>query len=162
MHAVTPRLRRQYGFTLIELMVVVAVIGVLAAVAIPAYQNYTQRARWATNLSGAAALQTAAARCLVEQGGAVDVCDSLAKLGVTAGLDDNAGLALPNGSAAVAASSDQASLRIVINGAANAGSCTVVMAVTPVAGSPLLQWVVTRDQTQTNCTEDNTGVEGVL
>lgn len=153
------RLQAQRGFTLIELMVVVAVIGVLAAVAIPAYQNNTQRARWATNLSGGAALQTAASRCLVEQGGVVDACDSLAKLGVTAGLSDSGALTLPSGEATVANSSDAASLRIIINGTANAGSCTVVMSVTPTTGSPLMQWVITRDPTQPKCTADNTGVE---
>ncbi|OEZ28828.1 pilin [Variovorax boronicumulans] len=51
----------QKGFTLIELMIVVAIIGILAAVALPAYQDYTVRAKVTEGLSLAGAAKTAVA-----------------------------------------------------------------------------------------------------
>jgi len=53
--------RAQAGFTLIELMIVVAIIGILAAVALPAYQDYTVRARVTEGLNLAASAKTAVA-----------------------------------------------------------------------------------------------------
>lgn len=50
--------RMQKGFTLIELMIVVAIIGILAAIALPAYQDYTKRAKLSEVILAASACRT--------------------------------------------------------------------------------------------------------
>ena len=58
----------QQGFTLIELMIVVAIIGILAAVAIPSYQDYTKRAHVSEGLSLAGAAKTGVSEYYGSQG----------------------------------------------------------------------------------------------
>ena len=53
--------RNQHGFTLIELMIVVAIVGILAAIAVPAYQDYVARARVSEGLALAASAKTTVA-----------------------------------------------------------------------------------------------------
>ncbi len=73
--------RVQQGFTLIELMIVVAIIGILAAVALPAYQDYTTRAKWAANLAEVEGVKTSIKACMNENGGDGTACDTVAELG---------------------------------------------------------------------------------
>ena len=58
----------QKGFTLIELMIVVAIIGILAAIAIPAYQDYTTRAKITEAVNAMAPAKTSVAEFFVSQG----------------------------------------------------------------------------------------------
>ena len=58
----------QQGFTLIELMIVVAIIGILAAIAIPAYQDYTIRAQISEGMNLAAAAKAAVAETFLNRG----------------------------------------------------------------------------------------------
>ena len=71
--------RIQQGFTLIELMIVIAIIGILAAIALPAYQDYTIRARVTEALVVASSAKSTVAENIANNGG---VLPAAACLGV--------------------------------------------------------------------------------
>jgi type IV pilus assembly protein PilA len=78
----------QKGFTLIELMIVVAIIGILAAIAIPAYQDYTIRSQVTEGLNLASDLKAGVAEWYAQQG---EWPATLANLGVSGGATAKSG-----------------------------------------------------------------------
>lgn len=67
--------RTQSGFTLIELMIVVAIIGILASLALPAYSNYTKKAKFSETIVALGAVKSAVDLCYQIEGSLTD-CDS--------------------------------------------------------------------------------------
>jgi len=92
----------QKGFTLIELMIVVAIIGILAAVAIPSYQNYTKKARFSEIITLSDALKIQVATCALDNAANPNTATgcSNAALGIDAAIaatPNTASLTVTNG-----------------------------------------------------------------
>jgi type IV pilus assembly protein PilA len=82
----------QKGFTLIELMIVVAIIGILAAVAVPAYQNYTLKARYAEVVVASSPYKLALEVC-AQDGRCNAGGGTFTTISVTAGVPDGPAIA---------------------------------------------------------------------
>lgn len=81
----------QKGFTLIELMIVVAIIGILAAVAVPAYQNYTLKARYSEVVASGSPYKLALEVCA--QDGRCNAGGTFTAISVASGVPDAAAIA---------------------------------------------------------------------
>ena len=67
----------QQGFTLIELLIVIAIIGILAAVALPAYQSYTNKAKFTEVVQSTTGLKTQVELCAMDLGSVATCSDGL-------------------------------------------------------------------------------------
>lgn len=79
--------QNQKGFTLIELMIVIAIIGILAAIALPAYQQYTKKAKFGGVTSAVGAVKSSVELCHQTKGSAFDCTTENGVVGAVAAAD---------------------------------------------------------------------------
>ena len=153
--------RAQQGFTLIELMIVVAIIGILAAIAIPQYQDYVTRAKYQDAVAVLSSTKLYTAECIQNSAGDPTACDTDAKIQTVTGNStyvmpttaSNGAATIARGTFAAGTGGTGGSAVFTITGNSTIGSC--VITATGTVNPTAINWAYVTSGS--NCNKSKTG-----
>ncbi|RLP53677.1 MAG: prepilin-type N-terminal cleavage/methylation domain-containing protein [Ketobacter sp.] len=139
----------QQGFTLIELMIVVAIIGILAAVAIPAYQDYTIRAKMSEVIGFGAAAKSAVSECVLSAADETE-CNTNAQVGMDAAASITSTFVESVAVGGGAAAGDDLTITLAVQGSGNAALDAGSIVLTGTKSANGVTWVCAPDDAALN------------